>query len=424
MTETSTSRRQLLISAAAGLTSMQLARPAWAQSARALRVGFVSPQTGPLAAFGEADRWTIEALQKTLVDGVIVNGKRHPIQVILKDSQSNPNRAAEVANDLILKDKIDLMVVSSTPETTNPVSDACELNEVPCLSTMAPWQPWFFGRKGDPAKGFAWTYHFFWGLEDVIAVFTNMWKSVPTNKKVGGLFPNDSDGNAWGDTKLGMPPALAAMGFMLTDPGRYQNMTQTLASHISAFKRDGVEIVTGVVIPPDMKTFLTQARQQNFKPKVISVAKALLYPATVEAVGDLADGVTVEVWWSPSHPYTSSLTGQSAKALAAAYESSTKKQWTQPIGFSHALLELAVDTFKRAKDVESKASIRDAVAATQLATVVGPVKFGGAVPMRNVSKTPLVGGQWVKGTKNKYELVIVDNQTAPNIPTAAAIRSL
>jgi len=344
--------------------------------------------------------------------------------VVLKDSQSNPNRAAEVANDLILKDKVDLMVVTSTPETTNPVSDACELNEVPCLSTMAPWQPWFFGRKGDPAKGFNWTYHFFWGLEDVIAVFTNMWKSVPTSKKVGGLFPNDSDGNAWGDPKLGMPPALSAMGFSLTDPGRYQNMTQTLASHISAFKRDGVEIVTGVVIPPDMKTFLTQARQQGFKPKVISVAKALLYPATVEAVGELAEGVTTEVWWSPSHPFTSSLTRQSARALADAYEAGTKKQWTQPIGFSHALLELAMDVLKRTKDVGSKASIRDAVAATNLNTVVGPVKFGGAGPMRNVSKTPLVGGQWVKGTRSKYELVIVNNQTAPGIPVGGALRIL
>ena len=42
--------------------------------------------------------------------------------------------------------------------------------------------------------------------------------------------------------------------------------------------------------------------------------------------------------------------------------------------------------------------LRDAVAATQLATVVGPVKWGGQGPFRNVSKTPLVLGQWVKGT--------------------------
>jgi len=423
-----TTRRRLLGQLTAG-SAVALAPAAFAQSTgRTLRIGMVSPQTGPLAAFGEADRWTIESLKKTLAEGVVVNGKRHAIEVLLKDSQSNPNRAAEVANDLILKDKIDLMVVTSTPETTNPVADACELNEVPCLSTMAPWQPWFLGRKGDPAKGFNWTYHFFWGLEDVIGVFTNLWTSVATNKKVGGLFPNDSDGNAWGDAKLGLPPALAAQGFTLTDPGRYQNMTQTLASHISAFKRDGVDIVTGVVIPPDMKTFLTQARQQGFKPKVVSVAKALLYPATVEAVGDLAEGVTTEVWWSPSHPFTSSLSKQSAKALAEAYESGTKKQWTQPIGFSHALFELAVDALRRSKDLGSKAAIRDAVAATNLQTVVGLVKFGGPGPMRNVSKTPLVGGQWVKGSaigsKNKYELVIVNNQSAPAIPTGGSLRTL
>jgi branched-chain amino acid transport system substrate-binding protein len=44
--------------------------------------------------------------------------------------------------------------------------------------------------------------------------------------------------------------------------------------------------------------------------------------------------------------------------------------------------------------------------------------------MRNVSKTPLVGGQWIKGTKTKYELVIVDNQTMPSIPTGGKLRLL
>ena len=141
------------------------------------------------------------------------------MQIVLKDSQSNPNRAGEVANDLILKDKVALVLTAGTPETANPVSDACELNEVPCISSVVPWQPWFFGRKGDPAKGFNWTYHFFWGLEDVIANFTNGWKSVPTNKKVGGLFPNDGDGNAWGDKELGFPKPLAADGLHAHRPG-------------------------------------------------------------------------------------------------------------------------------------------------------------------------------------------------------------
>ena len=412
------SRRSLTKSliAAAAVSSVPFA---WA--ADVVKIGYVSPQTGPLAPFGEADKWVIEQMKAAFKDGITIAGKKHEVQIILKDSQSNPNRAGEVANDLILKDKVALLLTAGTPETANPVSDAAELNEIPCISSVVPWQPWFFGRKGDPAKGFNWTYHIFWGLEDVIANFTNGWKSVQTNKKVGGLFPNDGDGNAWGDKELGFPKPLSQMGFTLTDPGRFQNGTQDFSAQIAAFKKDNVEIVTGVVIPPDAKTFLTQAKQQGYKPKVITLGKALLFPGAIEALGDLGDGLTTEVWWSPSHPFTSSLTKQSAKSLAESYETSTKKQWTQPIGFAHALFEVASDALKRSKSLKAS-DVRDAVAASKLQTVVGDVAWGGQGPFKNVSKTPLVLGQWNKGKKYKYELSIVNNETAKNIPTDAKLR--
>jgi branched-chain amino acid transport system substrate-binding protein len=127
------------------------------------------------------------------------------------------------------------------------------------------------------------------------------------------------------------------------------------------------------------------------------------------------------VWWTPTVPYKSSLTGQSAKQLADAYEAATKKQWTQPIGFVHALFEVAIDTFKRTQDLGSKASIRDAMVATNLDTIVGNVAWGKG-PVKNVTKTPLAGGQWVRGKKYKYELIVVDNQTAPNVPVAGKLK--
>jgi branched-chain amino acid transport system substrate-binding protein len=406
---------------AAALAAASVTSLAWA--ADVVKIGYVSPQTGPLAPFGEADKWVIEQMKTAFKDGITIGGKKHEVQIILKDSQSNPNRAGEVASDLILKDKVALILTAGTPETANPVSDAAELNEVPCVSSVVPWQPWFFGRKGDPAKGFNYMYHIFWGLEDVIGNFTNGWKSVATNKKVGGLFPNDGDGNAWGDKELGFPKPLSSMGFTLTDPGRFQNGTQDFSAQIAAFKKDGVEIVTGVVIPPDAKTFLTQARQQGFKPKVITLGKALLFPGAIEALGDLGYGLSTEVWWSPSHPFTSSLTKQSAKALAESYEAGTKKQWTQPIGFAHALFEVTASALSRSKSLNAN-DVRDAVAATSIDSVVGPVKWGGQGPFKNVSKTPLVLGQWVKGTKNKVDLVIVNNETAKNIPTGGTLKPL
>jgi hypothetical protein len=72
-------------------------------------------------------------------------------EIVVKDSQSNPNRAAEVAKELIVDDEVNLMLVSSTPETTNPVATTCEAEQAcPALSTVAPWQPWFIGQQGNP----------------------------------------------------------------------------------------------------------------------------------------------------------------------------------------------------------------------------------------------------------------------------------
>jgi branched-chain amino acid transport system substrate-binding protein len=411
-------RRQFIAgtTAAAGMAALASSFPAPAIAAsRVIKFGYVSPQTGPLAPFAEADNFVIAGVQAALRDGMKIGGKTHPVEILVKDSQSNPNRAAEVANDLILSDEVDIMLVASTPETTNPVSDQCEVNAVPCISTVAPWQPWFFTRGGDPAEGFQWTYHFFWGLEDVISVFINMWDKLDTNKVVGGLFPNDGDGNAWGDKKLGFPPVLDAKGYELVDPGRYQNLTDDFTAQISAFKKVGAEIVTGVVIPPDWTTFWNQANQQGFRPKAASIGKALLFPVAVEALGDAAHNLSTEIWWSPNHPFSSSLTGVGAGDLSGAYTSNTGKQWTQPIGFVHALFEVAVDVMKRTAEVGNSEATLEALTQTKLETIVGPLDWSGG-PVKNVAKTPLVGGQWRLGGQFKYNLVITSNETAPAVP--------
>jgi branched-chain amino acid transport system substrate-binding protein len=418
-------RRRIIQSATTTAALGTLARPAIA-APKPFKIGYVSPQTGPLAPFGEADAFVLQAVREHFRTGITINGKTVPVEVAVKDSQSNPNRAAEVAADLILKDEIDLMLVASTPETTNPVSDQCEVNEVPCVSTVAPWQPWYFGRGGKPGTGFKYTFHFFWGLEDVISVFTNMWRQIDTNKVVGGLFPNDGDGNAWGDPASGFPPVLDRLGYKLHDPGRFQDMSDNFSAQIAAFKQAKAEIVTGVVIPPDLTTFWTQAIQQDFRPRIASVGKALLFPSAIEALGDKGNNLSTEVWWTPDHPYKSSLTGQSARSLADAYTAQTKKQWTQPIGFAHALFEVAADVIKRSHGPGDRAATTEAVAATKLDTIVGQIAWGGRGVFKNISKTPLVGGQWrTAHTGNfKYDLIITSNETAPEIPTASKMEPL
>ncbi|ABL72929.1 amino acid/amide ABC transporter substrate-binding protein, HAAT family (plasmid) [Paracoccus denitrificans PD1222] len=126
--------RRTFIASGAALAGLGLARPALAQG-KAIRIGYVSPQTGPLSAFSAADAFMVRQFLAA------APGLGIEAEVIVKDSQSNPNRAAEVARELISRDEVNLLLVASTPETTNPVCSVAESEEIPVISTVAPGRP-------------------------------------------------------------------------------------------------------------------------------------------------------------------------------------------------------------------------------------------------------------------------------------------
>lgn len=373
-----------------------------------IKIGYVTPRTGALAPFGEAD---------TFVLGVLGAELGANVEIVDKDAESDPARAGEVTQELI-SEGVDIVLAASTPDTTVPVAAACDLGEVPCITSVAPWQPHYLGTGGElgpdvePPVASQWNYHFFWGLEDVIGNFIELWEQAGVDKVVGGMWPNDPDGNAWGDPVVGFPPALEAAGFTVVDAGRFDLSTQDYSAIISQFKDAGVQIVSGVVPPPVFATFQSQALQQDFDPPVVTMAKALLFPSAVETYPK-GEGLSSEVWWTNRHPFKSSLTGQTAGELAEAFEAETGQQWTQPLGFAHALFEVAMDAATRAGS-NDKAALRDAIAATDLDTVVGNVNFG-AGPVPNTAKTPLVAGQWVAGTDYPLELAINVNSGLPEL---------
>ncbi len=354
-------------------------------------VGNPDPFTGPLADFGEATKWTLGRLVDHInADGGIFLkdlGKKLPLQIKTLDTASDPARAADCATRLILHDHVDLMLVMHTPDTVNPVSAICERYETPCVSLDAPVEAWL---PGGPYK---WCYHSFWTVDSLIDVYMGIWEqhAAATSRVVGGFWPNDADGEEW--SKI-FRKKLVPRGYTLIDSPKFPHLTRDYGSIINQFKKEKVEIVTGVMIPPDWALAWRQCRQYGFTPKIATMGKAILFPSAVNAIGrDLGVGLSCEVWWSEYHPFKSSLTDESAKDLCSAWTKETGRQWTQPIGFKHAGVEIIRDVLTRAGGLD-KSKILQALQSTDLNTIVGPIRFNDL----HYAETPLVGGQWKRET--------------------------
>ena len=113
----------------------------------AVKIGLVGPKTGPLALFYEEMSWAIEHAKKATDNSITINGTKHPLEIVVKDSRSNPNRASQVTQELILNDRVHIVTAFATPETVNPVSDQCEINGTPCVTNDDPLKSYFFGRR-------------------------------------------------------------------------------------------------------------------------------------------------------------------------------------------------------------------------------------------------------------------------------------
>jgi branched-chain amino acid transport system substrate-binding protein len=407
-------RHVLKGAAAAGLaaaTTPMLFRPAIAVPAT-IKIGLVGPRTGPLALFYEEMSYCIENAKQKMGNQIVINGVTHPLEIIAKDSQSNPNRASEVTQELILQDKVHIVTAFATPETVNPVSDQCEINGMPCITNDDPLESYFFGRKGDPKKGFEWTYNFFFSGAGALGSNLSVWSRIPGHKKIGVLWANDDDGRTF--AKI-MPPPMKQAGFSVLDPGRFDLPSSNYTTQITAFKAGGADICFTVIPGPDFTVFWNQCAQQGYQPKAVTAGKVGEFPQGVYPYGDRGVGFITEVWWSKFHPFKSSLTGQSSMEFNDEYERVASQQGSMGLGFRHSLLEVPIAVLKRTQTIDDPASIRDAIRGNSFDTIVGPIDFKKG-PFPNTAETKCVSGQWRKGKKWPLELVIIDNKLEPDVP--------
>jgi branched-chain amino acid transport system substrate-binding protein len=383
-------------------------------STSTITLGYVAPFTGSLSGFASADHFVIDTIRNGpgYATGFQVGGKTYTVNIIVTDSQSDPNRASQLARQLILNNNADMLLTSSTPETVNPVAVVAQTEGVPCAATNDPWESWYAGLGGNPANPtttFQYCTLFFLGLRDLNDCFVAMWNRLPVgnDKKVAGMWPNDADGNAF---RAVMPTLMKQSGYQAVDGGPYTDGTTDYTAMITKFKANNCEYFSNCPLPPDFNTFWRQANEQGWKPRLATVAKVLLFPDDTVPLGPLVNNIATDSWWGPYLPATSSLDPKlTAKIIVDNFQAQTGKQWVQSIGGTYSLFEIAHQAFSTVSDPHDRQEVAHALHAVNYVGMSGLINFSGG-PAPGVSITPPVGVQW-KATSGTFpfEMKVVDN---------------
>jgi len=429
-------RRELLKRGALGagglVVSGAFAEPIWARplardASSTITLGFVSPLTGAAAGFGEGDPYIIGLAKKAFAKGLTIGGTHYTVDIVNKDSQSSSATAAQVANQLIHGNNVDLMLTTSTPEVVNPVADACEAAGVPCVGTVDPWESFYFGRGAKPGgpNPFHYSFLFSFGTQQFASAYEDLWPQVKTNKHVGVMYPNDTDGNAFRSSLI---PLLEKGGYKIFDPGGYQDGQTDYTSLISFWKKNNCEIFHCAPIPPDFTTCWKQAAQQGYTKmcKIAQLAKTGLFPSQISASGKLGPYLASGAYWTPHFPYSSPLTGLSSKQIGDGYTTATGRQWNQQLGASMSLFDVAEAVLKKSGNPKDKSAVVTAMKTLNVMTPSGRLHWGtgGAKnPVPPVVTTPIIGGQWVPSTgKFPLDFVLCEHADDHNVPIQARLK--
>jgi branched-chain amino acid transport system substrate-binding protein len=398
-------------SAAADSRTEPLTQSGDAFGADCIRIGIINPTTGSLSGIGEGCDWTEQLVVDFVNDdgGIVVDGRTLPVKLIVYDSQSDARLATKLTEKLILEDGVDLVLARHTPETVNPVTGVCERYGTPCIVMDAPVETWLSEGTHE------WTFLSHWSLEMLYKQYKALWEQAGfgPGATVGLLFPDDAVGAAG---RAIFSERCRADGYFVAEPELYPPSTSDFSGAVNQFRAAGVDILAGMCAAADFASFWSQCLQSGFEPGFVTVGRAYLAQTDADAIENAAgsgsmNGLACEAWWGPAFPFRSSLTGLDPQGFFDLYRDASNREATQLMGCKYASMEVAVDALTRAGTLD-KAAVRDAIAATELETIIGPISYN----EEHYTLLPLCGGQWTLDEQGRLRLAVVDNSLNRDIP--------
>jgi branched-chain amino acid transport system substrate-binding protein len=325
--------------------------------------------------------------------GVKIGGKDYKLALRYYDDESSPARGAELAERLIEQDGVKFMLGPYSSGITQTILPVIEKYKVPMIEANGAARDLF-------TKGYHYIFavlstsdQYLTPVIDLAAEHAKDLGKAPESLRVALAMENDPFAQ---DVRSGVLNDIERHGMQVVIddqlPPELDDMSVTLAK-VKALKPDVLVIsghekgaVTAVTQIDALKVYVPIIAMTNCDSAQIA-----------EKFGEAAEHIFCSQQWHESLGYKDDVFGSAAdfaKAFKEAYGYNASYQAAE----SAAAVEVFVDGFSRAQSLDPE-KVRDANAATELATFYGPVKF--STSGRNIAK-PMVLTQVLHG---KYVVV-------------------
>jgi branched-chain amino acid transport system substrate-binding protein len=345
--------------------------PGFAAAQDKIKIGYAISKSGPNAGGANItqipnyEMWVKEVNAK---GGLMLSGKRVPIEVVEYDDRSNAEEAIRAVERLVTQDKVDLLFPPWGTGLNLAVGPVFNKYGYPQLAFSAVTD-----RAPELAKRWPNSFWFLGTSTQYVDSLAQLLKKLRDEGKINANVAMISVADGFGiDLSGAARKGFADAGFKLSYDKSYPVGTQDLAPIIADAKASGADTFVAFSYPPDTMALTEQSKVASFAPKVMFLGVGVGFPLYPQRFGADTEGIISLGGWSRDNAST--------QAYAKKHQEMFNRgpdRWGSQVGY--ASLQMLEQAVERVGKIDRAAIIKELQTGT-FDTVIGKIKLENNMP--------------------------------------------
>ena len=355
-----------------------LSGPVSVNAADTIKVGIILPLTGEKANFGEIE-WNSFKMALDEINKTGVKGKK--IELLREDDTGKPDIARSAAEKLLTKDNVVMLGGGYGSSETYAISGVAQQKKIPFLINTG---------SADNITEQGWNYIF--RMNPPVSEYDNaaqdFYKEIAKPKTAAILYENTLFGTSGSKD---FEKSCKAAGIQILIKEGYEHGAIDFKPLLIKVKNAKPDLIYMISYVMDASLLMRQAMELDINPRLfVGGGAGFTMPEFYRNTGKTAEGVFSADLWIPTLPNPGS------KEYYNNYKKIYGKETEYHGAEAYSALYVIADVLKRAKSF-SPEDIRQALAATDMKTAFGRVKFISYEKKTNQNRLPVYLVQWIKG---------------------------